>query len=128
MTEPRPSDEPKDLSELAVPERETCIDAMDAGRRAHEFFDVVLDFLGYDERARRILADRQRYEFVRPAGDGPPLEDAVHVLRVDDRVVATVYEVRTDGNLTQFLPAHHLTEELADQLRSNLALLTDPGD
>lgn len=97
------------------------------------FFDEVLTYLGYESpEARKAFVDIESYVLNRedPTQIGKvvegseaeplPTDNRILLLKVQNRVVASVFEWRDDFNFVQVSPALHLNEEMTEQIRFDL--------
>lgn len=92
-----------------------------------EFFQSVLEHLGYgfdskeSERARNVYCSIEYYTLHQYDSLEPvrPTDSKLVLLRVRERVVASVLQWRDDYNYIQVEPALYLTEEVTEQVRFN---------
>ena len=77
--------------------------------RAEEFFDSILDWLGFTERARRVFVERQPYHLQKVGSDAPGEEQYVYLLVVGDVLAASVIVRRSDSNNCHVGFASYLT-------------------
>ncbi len=116
-----------------VPDPFTVITGMQEliNQRRDEFFNEVLDYLGYDTKARETFTS---IEDRNAAYEGTPLrptDDRITWLIAQHYVVASVLERRNDLNNVEVLFSLYLTRQRIDQLRlftTNQQRLDTPRD
>lgn len=86
---------------------------VDIEERKDRFFDEVINFIGYDLRARRTFCEVQAKEL-------GTSNELANLLIVRDILVASVIARRDDLNFWQVASAHYLTEDIMTQLREGI--------
>ena len=91
----------------------------------NNFFEAVLDYVGYDQKARESFAEilpmiLHRYD---NHGQVRPTDDRVTLLIIRDRVVASVLERRNDANWVEAAFACYLKPEIVGKLRKGLRVI-----
>lgn len=84
------------------------------------FFRGILDFLGYDERARKAFVN---IEIRNLAFNGPQVrasDDMIHWLIIGNYCVASVINRRDEFNYVEVLSACYLTPERVKRLREGI--------
>jgi hypothetical protein len=86
--------------------------------RIDTFFQAILDFLGYDQRAKEAFCDVEvkiLHAFDK-SGSFQPIDDRITSLRVMGSTVATVLEQRNDRNYIEARFAHYLSYDIIARL------------
>ena len=90
--------------------------------KKNNFFEAVLDYVGYDQRARESFAEilpmvLHRYD---NHGQVRPTDNRVTLLLIRDRMVASVIERRNDANWVEVAFACYLKPEIVGKLRKGI--------
>lgn len=85
-----------------------------------KFFETVLDFVGFKQRAREAFCTREAFELQR---NGVVSDDVLELLIARDILVASVLKRRSEYNMVEASFAQYLNPETLDWLRSNSNLL-----
>ena len=90
--------------------------------RVNQFFDNVLNFLGYGDRVRAAFTERGAWDLVHMVGPTalPSEERYIRLLKVREYITASVLVVRDISNNCQVASAHYLTAELVVKLREGI--------
>lgn len=86
------------------------------------FFEELLDFLGYDQRARGAFAEiipmmLHRYD---SSGQVRPTDDRITLLIIRDHITASVLERRNGLNWLEVAFASYLNPEVIQKLKQGL--------
>lgn len=88
----------------------------------NRFFNAVLDYVGYDQRARECFAEIRPMVLHRYDSHGQlrPTDDRITMLIMKDKITASVLERRNDANWIEVAFACYLTPEIVRKLREGL--------
>lgn len=85
-------------------------------RAAEEFFDALLNYLGYEDRGRLAFVEL-RCMSLAYVNDQRPSDEELMMLIVHDTVAATVLFTRTAYNFCYACFAHYLTPKTVKKMR-----------
>ena len=107
-----------------VPEIYTVITGYDQqiAELANQFFDSILAFIGYNERAITAFTERHDFflrRYIRER-ELPDEEQYLHTLLARGYTIASVLVTRDDGNACQVASTHYLTPDLVVKLREGI--------
>lgn len=107
-----------------APDQYTIITGEDTliAEGANRFFDEILSFLRYNERAISAFTERQQWYLTIYQNQLPRLseESYIRMLIVRDLVTASVLVVRNGNNWCQVSSAHYLTPNIIKRLREGI--------
>jgi hypothetical protein len=115
---------PNELELPKVPELYTVTTGYDdlIENRANEFFNSILDYLQYNERAREVFVKIEGFHIVRHLDTTmfTGSDEYIRLLDVRDLRIASVMSTRDDFNYCQVASAHYLTPALIERLREGI--------
>lgn len=115
---------------LVAPEFYRCApdDASEMGRLQDDYFQRVVELLGYNDRAIiHFLNIKPQIMAFEDASGIYPTNNGLTLLTAQDELIAFTLEKRTNYNFVDFSLVCTLNQEVLDILRANPALLKQPG-